>query len=97
MKIEIERSKVNHLGKQISENASDLEDIKEEMIKVTSDLASFWEGDSYIKFQQKIMEQYVPSIEEFVKCLQEYSMYLQNAVMLYQKLETTFTKKDIEV
>lgn len=97
MDIHVKKSSLKSMSDEVSECSGEIKAILKELENCTTNLAKIWKADSSLQFQQKIFTDYHQNLVNFCDCLEQYSLYLKNASILYQKLEDTYSKKEIEV
>ncbi len=100
MNIKVDEEKLLELSAMISKQSDNMKDVCKSLSNITRSLASSWQGESYTHFVSTLLvenDSYVHSIELMASELQEIADYIQNAVSLYNKLDSEYQSQKIEL
>ena len=97
MRIKIEKSSVRNLSSDITLCTEKFRLLIHDLENESKRLSSYWNEASAITFFNIIYEQYIVKLNSYIKVLDKYNEYLLNSVSFYEKLETTFSQKKIDV
>ena len=97
MDIYVDKTALKEIVKEIQNSATTIREIMKSIEQNNTSLARYWQGSSQQNFDQKITQDYHETFTTFCERLEEYATYLENACLLYQKLEDTFKNKKVDV
>lgn len=97
MKITIDGSNVNKIGRSIVESSNTLIKDVSKLESIISDINTAWDGADELKYVNSMKDKYIKEITEFSKMVQKYGEYLQNVPGAYDLLDETFSNKNINV
>lgn len=97
MKIKVDKSELKTLNADFLSYTEKLKIVIKDLNNESNRLSKYWDEGSSKTFFKIIQDEYVVKLNAYVKSLENYSDYLTNALNLYDKLETTFSNKKIDV
>lgn len=97
MKIKVDKKELRSLNADFISYTEKLKTIIDDLKNESNRISRYWDEPSSKTFFKIINDDYIVKLNIYVKSLESCSDYLTNALYLYDKLETTFSNKKIDV
>ncbi len=98
MDIKVLEDNILNISEQIRNQSELIKDICKSLETTTKSLGSSWQGSNYISFTSKVLfddNSYVQELQRFSKELEAFSLYLEQSVSLYNKVDSVYSSKKI--
>ena len=91
--IKIESKNVKNIANQIMENAENLEQETNKLKSNLEKLLIIWNGKDAEKYAEKVLEEYIPNLNNLSIILKSIGIYLNEVNEKYKKLDLNFSEK----
>ncbi len=95
MKIKVNKKAIKNVGKQICNDAKDLEYEKAKIQTIFNEISSAWVGDDATKIIDIVESTYLPNLNKICNKINSLGEYLQKVDSAYDKLDNVYKSKKI--
>ncbi len=100
MDIKIDEVEMKNLSSNIHRQAESIRKLCQSLNSVTTSLTPYWKGETFVQFSSKVIgdsDSYQANLTKFSKELDDIATYMEQSIALYEKMDSTYHSKKIDL